>query len=151
MMYSRACLKRPLKKNTKIGFQDRLSLNAGQKNCKMLQGEHSAILLTFIKLSLSIKTLCCIFLSGRFRQVLLYTYQLQCSFPFYSSPILLLQKLLSNLNRNFIIFHFLKVLLTLFYFERKRIYEMFLCSTDFTFHANCYHSVRTLNDSLSLS
>ena len=33
---SKPCLKRPLKKNTKIGFQVRLSLNAGQKYCKML-------------------------------------------------------------------------------------------------------------------
>ena len=29
--------------------------NAGQKYCRMLQGEHSAILLTFIKLSFVIK------------------------------------------------------------------------------------------------
>ena len=35
---------------TKIGFQDRLLLNGGKKYCRMLQGEHSAILLTFIKL-----------------------------------------------------------------------------------------------------
>ena len=35
---------------TKIGFKDRLSLNAGQKYCRMLQAEHSAILSTFIKL-----------------------------------------------------------------------------------------------------
>ena len=35
---------------TKIGFQDQLSLNAGQKYCRMLQEEHSAILSTFIKL-----------------------------------------------------------------------------------------------------
>ena len=28
-MYSKTCLKRPRKKKTKIGFQDRLSLNAG--------------------------------------------------------------------------------------------------------------------------
>ena len=34
----------------KIGFQDQPSLNAGLKYCRMLQGEHSAILLTFIKL-----------------------------------------------------------------------------------------------------
>ena len=33
-----------------------LTLNAGQKYCRMLQGEHSAILLTFIKLPFSIKT-----------------------------------------------------------------------------------------------
>ena len=49
-IYSKTCLKRPLKKKIKIGFQDKLSLNAGQKYCRMLQGEHSAILSTFIKL-----------------------------------------------------------------------------------------------------
>ena len=38
------------KRRPKIGFQDRLLLNAGQKYCRMLQGEHSAILSTFIKL-----------------------------------------------------------------------------------------------------
>ena len=48
--YSKTCLTRPLKRRPKIGFQDRLSLNAGQKFCRMLQGEHSAILLIFIKL-----------------------------------------------------------------------------------------------------
>ena len=37
-------------KRPKIAFQDRLSLNAGQKYCKMLQGEHSAIISAFIKL-----------------------------------------------------------------------------------------------------
>ena len=52
-----ACLKQPLKKKTKIVFQDRLSLNAGQKYCRMLPLEHSAILLTFIKLPFAIKTL----------------------------------------------------------------------------------------------
>ena len=34
--YSKTCLKRSLKK-TKIVFQYRLSLNAGQKYCRMLQ------------------------------------------------------------------------------------------------------------------
>ena len=43
------------KRRPKIGFQDRLSLNAGQKYCRMLQGEHSAILSTFIKLPFVIK------------------------------------------------------------------------------------------------
>ena len=43
------------KRRPKIGFQDRLLLNAGQKFCRMLQGEHSAILLTFIKLQFVIK------------------------------------------------------------------------------------------------
>ena len=45
-----ATLKRPL-----IGFQDQLSLNVGQKYCRMLQGEHSAILSTFIRLPFVIK------------------------------------------------------------------------------------------------
>ena len=45
-----------LKMKTKIGFQDLFQdLNAGQKYCRMLQGEHSAILSTFIKLPFVIK------------------------------------------------------------------------------------------------
>ena len=53
--YSETCLKWPLSKRQKLGFQDQLSLNAGQKYCRMLQGEHSAILLTLIKLPFVIK------------------------------------------------------------------------------------------------
>ena len=49
------CVKQPLPKRPKIGFQDQLSLNAGQNYCRMLQGEHCAILLTFIKLPIVIK------------------------------------------------------------------------------------------------
>ena len=70
--YSKTCVKRPPSKGRKIGFQDQLSLNAGQKYCKMLQGEHSAILLTFIQLPFVIKTFVMSILSGRFTQVLLY-------------------------------------------------------------------------------
>ena len=36
-------------------FPDQLSLNAGKKYCRMLQREHSAILLTFSKLQYVIK------------------------------------------------------------------------------------------------
>ena len=54
-MYSKTCVKRPLSKRQKIGFQEQLSLNAGQKYFRMLQ-EHSAILSTFIKLPFVIKT-----------------------------------------------------------------------------------------------
>ena len=43
---------RPLSKRPKIGFRDHLSLNAGQKYCRM----HSATLSTFIKLPFVIKT-----------------------------------------------------------------------------------------------
>ena len=38
------------KRRPNIGFQDKLSLIAGQKYCRMLQGEHSAIFSTFINL-----------------------------------------------------------------------------------------------------
>ena len=54
-IYSKTCVKWPLSKRPKIGFQDQLSLNVGQKYCKMLQVEHSAILPTFIKLPIVIK------------------------------------------------------------------------------------------------
>ena len=53
--YSKTCLKQPLSKRPKIVFQDQLSLNAGQKYCRMLKGEHSAILSTFIELPFVIK------------------------------------------------------------------------------------------------
>ena len=50
------------KRRSKIGFQERLSLSAGQKyniecrkDCRMLPLEHSAILSTFIKLPFVIK------------------------------------------------------------------------------------------------
>ena len=72
LMYSKTCVKRPLSKQTKIGFQDQLSLNAGQQYCRMLQGEHSAILLIFIKLPFVIKIFVLSILSGRFTQVILY-------------------------------------------------------------------------------
>ena len=70
--YSKTYVKRGLSKRPKHGFHDRLSLIAGQKYCRMLQREHSAILLTFIKLPVVIKTFVLSILSGRFTHVLLY-------------------------------------------------------------------------------
>ena len=70
--YSKTCVNMPLSKRPKIGFQDQLSLNAGQKYCRMLQGEHSAILSSFIRQLFVIKIFVLSFLSGRFTQVLLY-------------------------------------------------------------------------------
>ena len=46
--------------------------NSGQKYCIMLQGKHSEILLTFIKLPFVIKTFVLSILRGRFTQLLLY-------------------------------------------------------------------------------
>ena len=37
VMYSKTCVKRPLSKRPKIGFQDQLLLNAGQKYWSILQ------------------------------------------------------------------------------------------------------------------
>ena len=53
--YSKTCVKQPLSKRQKIGFQDQLLLNAGQKYCRILPLEHFAKLLTFIKLPFVIK------------------------------------------------------------------------------------------------
>ena len=54
-LYSKTCLKGLLKK------EDQLLLNTGQKYCRILQGEHSAILSTFIKLHLLLRSLFCLF------------------------------------------------------------------------------------------
>ena len=70
--YSKTYVKRPLSKRPQIGFQDQLLLNAGQKYCRMLQGEHSAKLSTIIKLPFVSKIFICLFLNGHFTQVLLY-------------------------------------------------------------------------------
>ena len=63
-MYSETCVKRPLSKRQKIGFQDQLSLNAGRKYCRILQPSLSYHLL--------LRYLFCLFLSGLFTHVLLY-------------------------------------------------------------------------------
>ena len=42
-------VKQPLSKRPKISFPDQLLLNAGQKYCRMLQGEHSKILLSILQ------------------------------------------------------------------------------------------------------
>ena len=37
LRYNKTCVKGPLSKRPKIGLQNQLSLNAGQKYCRMLQ------------------------------------------------------------------------------------------------------------------
>ena len=53
--------------------QDRLSLNAGQKYCRMLPLEHSAILLTFIKLLFVIKIFVCVYSKWPYKTGFAYT------------------------------------------------------------------------------
>ena len=69
-MYSRTCVKQLLSKVQKIDFQNQLSLNAGQKYCRILH--HYRPLFSH---HLSLRSLfgLHVFLSGRFTQVLLYT------------------------------------------------------------------------------
>ena len=75
MHYSNPCLKQPLKKKTKIGFQDRWSRNAGQKYCRV------AFIPQYFRPSLSyhLSLRSCLFLSDRLRQVLLYIQLNKCS------------------------------------------------------------------------
>ena len=69
---------KPLSKTPKMFFQDRLSLNAGQTYCRMLQREHSAIFRPSLSYHVSfIQTFVLSILSDRFTQVLLY-----CVFSF---------------------------------------------------------------------
>ena len=55
LQYIKTCVKRPLSKRPTIGCQDQFSLNADQKYCRILQMEHYAIHLTFLKLPFVIK------------------------------------------------------------------------------------------------
>ena len=56
-IYCKNCVKRPLSEIQKLGFQDQLSLNAGQKIQNAARGalKHSASLSTFIELPFIIK------------------------------------------------------------------------------------------------
>ena len=69
-MYSKTCVKRPLLRRQKIGFQDQFSRpiianNAGQTYCRMQYFRPLSIY------HLSLRSLFCLFLSGCFTQVLL--------------------------------------------------------------------------------
>ena len=57
---------------TKLSFQDRCSLNAGQKYCRMLQESILQYFRPSLSYNLSLRPLFCLFLSDRLRQVLLY-------------------------------------------------------------------------------
>ena len=60
------------KRRPKIVFQYRLSLNAGQKYCRMLQESILQCFRPSLSYHLPLIHLICLFLSGRLRQVLLY-------------------------------------------------------------------------------
>ena len=72
LLYSTTCLKQPLKKRTNIGFQERFSLNAGQKYCRMLQESILQYFRPSLSYHLSLIPLSCLFVRGCLRQVSLY-------------------------------------------------------------------------------
>ena len=63
---SKTFLKRPLKKKTKIGVIDRLSLNAGRKYCRMLQESILQYFRPALSYHLSLRPLFCL-LRGLFK------------------------------------------------------------------------------------
>ena len=70
-IYSKTGLKQPLKKKTEIDFQDGLLLNAGQKYCRMLQGNILQYFRPSLSYHLSVRSLFCLFLIGHLKQTLL--------------------------------------------------------------------------------
>ena len=71
-MYSKTCGKQTLSKRHKIGFQDQLSPNAGQKYCR--KGSILQYCRPSLSYHISFKIFVLSFLSDRFTQVLLYLY-----------------------------------------------------------------------------
>ena len=60
------------KRRQKISFQNQLSLNACQKDCRMLQESILQYFRPSLRYNSPLRPLFCLFLSGRLRQVLLY-------------------------------------------------------------------------------
>ena len=71
--YSITCLKRPLKKRPKIGFQDRLLLNPVKRIAECSKRSILQYLRPALSYHLSLRPLFCLFLGGRLRQVSLYS------------------------------------------------------------------------------
>ena len=70
-LHSKTCQKRPLSKRPKIGFQDQLSHNAGQKYCRMAKGSILQYFRPSLSYHLSLRSMFWLFLSGHLRQVLM--------------------------------------------------------------------------------
>ena len=81
--YRKPVLSDPSQKRPKLRFQDRLSLSAGQKYCRMLR-KHSAILSTCNKLHFVFKTFV-LFWRGCLKQVLLL---IKATISFFLSQVI---------------------------------------------------------------
>ena len=63
-LHIQSTVKAATQKEDQNFFQDQSSLNEGQRYCRMLPLEHSAILSTFIKQPLPFRPLFCLFMRG---------------------------------------------------------------------------------------
>ena len=72
------------KKRSKIDSQDWLLLNAGRKYCRMLQKSILQYFRPALSHNLSLRSLFCLYLSDRFRQVILYVLKFRTLFSFCS-------------------------------------------------------------------
>ena len=81
------------KRRPKIGFQDRLLLNAGQKYCRMLQESILQYFWPPLSYHLSLRPLFWLFLSGRLRKVSLYWQytssngNFEYGYPHFNAPL----------------------------------------------------------------
>ena len=71
-LYSKTCLKRPLKKKTKIGFKTDYHFMQVKNIAECSKGSILQYFRPSVSYHLSLRSLFCLFLSGRLRQVLLY-------------------------------------------------------------------------------
>ena len=62
------------KRRPKVGFQDRVPLNAGQMYCRMLQESILQYFRPALRYHLPLRLMFCLYLIGRLRQVLLYLF-----------------------------------------------------------------------------
>ena len=69
VQYSKICNQRPLKKKTKIGFQEQSSINAGQKYYRILSWSILQYVRPSLSYPISLRPLFCLFMSDRLRQV----------------------------------------------------------------------------------
>ena len=75
--YSKPVLSGHSKRRPKIGIQDRLSLNECRKYCRMLSWSILQYFWPALSYHLSLRSLFCLFLCSRLRQVLLYVLKFQ--------------------------------------------------------------------------
>ena len=72
VLYSKTCVKRPLSKRPIIGFQDQIRLMQVKSIAECSKGSILQYFRPSLSYNMSLRPLFCLFLSGRFTQILLY-------------------------------------------------------------------------------